>query len=68
MRKDLSNQLRRLRVTLAVTARPWLERLLLSLGPQAELVEVDERLGGAGVRAVAASRVLERYGKRTSVQ
>ena len=58
----------RLRVTLAVTARPWLERLLLSLGPDARLVEVDERLGGHGVRAAAAARVLERYGNHTSVQ
>ena len=51
----------RLRVTLAVTARPWLERLLLSLGPAAELVEVDPRLGGPSVRAEAAARVLGRY-------
>ncbi len=58
----------RLRITLAVTARPWLERLLLSLGPEADVVEVDERLGGIGVRAAAAARVLERYGNRAAVQ
>lgn len=52
----------RLRATLAVTARPWLERLLLGLGPEAAIVSVDPRLGGAGVRARAAARVLGRYG------
>lgn len=52
----------RVRVTLAVTARPWLERLLLVLGPDADPVAVDERLGGADVRSEAAARVLRRYG------
>lgn len=52
----------RVRATLAVTARPWLERLLLGLGPDAHLVAVDKRLGGSDVRRQAASRLLERYG------
>jgi len=51
----------RLRVTLAVTAAPWLERLLLQLGPDAQVVEVDEALGGPDLAARAASRVLARY-------
>lgn len=52
----------RFRITLAVTARPWLERLLLSLGSSAEVVEVDRRLGEGDVRAEAATRLLRRYG------
>ncbi len=56
----------RLRVTLRVGARPWLERLLLRLGPEARLVEVDPRLGGPEVGAEAARRVLARYGGATA--
>jgi len=52
----------RFRITLAVTARPWLERLLLTLGPSAEVVEVDPRLGQGDLRAQAAARLLRRYG------
>jgi proteasome accessory factor C len=52
----------RLRVTLAVSARPWLERLLLTLGPMATLVHVDDRLGGPETARIAARRVLARYG------
>jgi len=55
----------RLRVTLRVGARRWLERLLLRLGPEATLVEIDPRLGGPGVGAEAALRVLARYGGAT---
>jgi proteasome accessory factor C len=51
----------RLRVTLTVSARPWLERLLLTLGPLAALVHVDERLGGPETARAAARRVLARY-------
>lgn len=46
-------------VTLAVTAEPWLERLLLSLGPDAEVVESPPDLRDAGRRA--AERILARY-------
>lgn len=58
----------RVRVTLGVTARPWLERLLLALGPAAEIVEVDPRLGGADVRSQAAARLLRRYGIELALQ
>ena len=51
----------RLRVTLAISARPWLERLLLRLGPRARVVDVigDDTLGGCA--GAAARRVLARY-------
>jgi proteasome accessory factor C len=51
----------RLRATLAVSAVPWLERLLLRLGPGVGLVGQS---GGADLRTVgptAARRVLARY-------
>lgn len=47
-------------VRMAVTARPWLERLLLRLGSDAEVLEADGRIG-ADVAADAARRVLARY-------
>ena len=47
----------RLRVTMAASEQPWLERLLLRLGPGARVVE------GPGDVAVAARRLLGRYGK-----
>jgi len=46
----------RVRVTLAVSERAWLERLLLRLGPAAEVVA-----GAADVAAGAACRLLGRY-------
>jgi proteasome accessory factor C len=51
----------RLRVTLAISARPWLERLLLRLGPRARVVAVagDERLANSAHEA--AQRILARY-------
>jgi proteasome accessory factor C len=52
----------RLRVTLAVTARPWLERLLLWLGPDARLVEGDE----PDLARAAARRILARYRRSAS--
>lgn len=51
----------RLRVTLAVTGRTWLERLLVRLGPDARVVAIDRELGGPDLAAEAAARVLERY-------
>ena len=51
----------RLRVVLAATATPWLERLLLGLGPAATVVEIDARLGDRSIGATAARRVLARY-------
>lgn len=47
-------------VDLVVTARPWLERLLLRLGPDAEVVSAEGGLADAGVGA--ARRLLARYG------
>jgi len=46
-------------VTLAVTAVPWLERLLLRLGTTAEVIQADDPLDDVGRRA--AERVLARY-------
>ena len=47
-------------VTMAVTATAWLERLLLRLGPAAELVSLDDSLP-SDLRREAATRVLARY-------
>ena len=51
----------RLRVTLAVAGSPWLERLLLQLGPDAAVAEIDDELGDRTIAQVAARRVLARY-------
>jgi len=48
------------RVTLPITARPWLERLLVRLGPAAVVVEAPPGLGD-DARRDAASRILQRY-------
>jgi proteasome accessory factor C len=49
------------RLRLPVTAAPWLERLLVRLGPAARVVEADDPdLLTAGRRA--AQRILDRYG------
>lgn len=48
------------RATLAVTASAWLERLLLRLGPTAQVVEGPAELRRAG--GDAARRILGRYG------
>jgi len=48
------------RVTLAVSATPWLERLLLRLGPHGRVVDAPPELRRAG--ADAAARLLGRYG------
>lgn len=45
-----------LQVGLRISERPWLERLLLRLGPAATVVR-----GAEGVAAAAAARVLARY-------
>lgn len=50
------------RVTLAVSTRPWLERLLLRLGPGATVVEAGSLEGAPSMAAEAARRVLARYG------
>lgn len=53
----------RLRVTLVVSATPWLERLLLRLGPHGRVVDGPRELAAAG--PVAARRLLARYGAGT---
>jgi proteasome accessory factor C len=53
----------RLRVTLAVSERAWLERLLLRLGPEGKVTKTsDDALADAGRHA--ACRLLQRYGPR----
>jgi proteasome accessory factor C len=51
----------RTRVTLAISARPWLERLLLRLGPRARVVDVTPSDDLANCASEAAQRVLARY-------
>jgi proteasome accessory factor C len=54
----------RLRVTLAVSERAWLERLLLRLGPDGRVIKTsDPTLAEAGREA--ACRLLERYRSAT---
>lgn len=49
----------RIRLRLAISARPWLERLLLRLGPSATVLDAPDDLAGAG--PAAAGRLLARY-------
>lgn len=49
----------RLRVVMAIAARPWLERLLLQLGPAATMVVAPDELRSSA--RDAARRVLDRY-------
>ena len=51
----------RLRVTLPVAGRSWLERLVLRLGEDAAVVSLHPDLGDADVAAGAARRILARY-------
>jgi predicted DNA-binding transcriptional regulator YafY len=46
-------------VRLVVGARPWLERLLVQLGPDASVIEAPDDLRRCG--ADAARRILDRY-------
>ena len=55
-----------LRVTMAVTGSSWLERLLLRVGPQAKVIDIDPLLGDTALLAGAAKRVLSRYGAATT--
>ena len=49
------------RVEMIVTARPWLERLLVRLGPHARVVDASGLPDAAGVAGDAAARILARY-------
>ena len=51
----------RLLVELAVTEIPWLERLLVTLGPQAEVTSADGIEDADRLSCDAASRILHRY-------
>jgi len=51
----------RLRVTLGVTDRSWLERLVLRIGGDVAVVSLDPDLGDGDVAASGARRVLARY-------
>jgi proteasome accessory factor C len=59
-RKELGDG--RLRVTLAVTATPWLERLLVRLGSTARVVGEPEGSDLALAGSRASRRILARYG------
>ena len=50
------------RLRLPVAARPWIERLLVRLGPAVRVIDAPEDLGIAG-RNAAAARILARYGR-----
>ena len=60
-RKELRNG--RERVTLAVSERAWLERLLLRLGPDGRVTKTSDRALATAGRD-AACRILERYQAR----
>jgi hypothetical protein len=47
---------------LPVAAQPWIERLLVRLGPAVRVIDAPEDLGIAG-RNAAAARILARYGR-----
>lgn len=51
----------RVRIVLPVTATPWLERLLLRLGPDVEVRDIDSGESLIALRAAAARRLLARY-------
>lgn len=51
----------RVTVTLNVTDRTWLERLMFRVGPEARIVHMDDQLGSTDVLAAAATRMLDRY-------
>jgi proteasome accessory factor C len=50
------------RLRLPVAAQPWIERLLVRLGPAVRVIDAPEDLGIAG-RNAAAARILARYGR-----
>ena len=54
----------RLRIVLPVTATPWLERLLLRLGPGTTATDLGSGESLDGTAASAARRILQRYGPR----
>lgn len=51
----------RLRIVLPVTATPWLERLLLRLGPDVSVTDLGTGESLADTASAAARRILDRY-------
>lgn len=51
----------RVRVTMPAGAPAWLARLLLRLGPSAQVVAIDPRSGSPSLAADAAAKILARY-------
>lgn len=51
----------RLRVTIAVADRAWLERLVLRVGTDVRIEHLDAELGDADIAASGARRILDRY-------
>ena len=48
-------------VRMVVTAKPWLERLLVRLGPSARVVDSTGLPGASAIAAEAATRILAKY-------
>ena len=51
----------RVTATIVVTAVPWLERLLVRLGPSVELLDTAQLPAAGELAATAARRILDRY-------
>jgi proteasome accessory factor C len=51
-------------VRMVVTARPWLERLLVRLGPSARVVDATGMSGAPAIAAEAATKILANYQRR----
>ncbi len=52
------------RLRLAIASPSWLERLLLQLGPDVQVIEDDPRVNATTMARGAARRLLARYGDR----
>ena len=51
----------RVEVSLNIASRPWLERILVQLGPDVAIRSIDSRLGERNLAAGVAARMLRRY-------
>lgn len=52
----------RVRIVVSVSAQPWLERLLLRLGPDLTVTDLDDGSDLRYIAQAAAERILARYG------
>jgi len=59
--KDVTTGPSRIRLSVPVAGIGWLERLLLRLGPDAQVLRIDPGLEAGDLAATAAVRVLDRY-------